>query len=80
MKDIRSTTLLHIACLNNRSDIAKLYLEYLKGQGTSDEEIKDWVNEGTDEGLIAIHFGAFKGSIVGDFVLVRRLIWGFYRR
>ncbi len=56
--------MLHIACLNDRSDIAKIFLDYLKKQGTSDEEIKEWVNATTDEGFSAIHFASFKGSIV----------------
>jgi len=55
---------LHIACLNNRSDIVKIFFDYLQRQGASEEEIKEWVNATTDEGFSAIHFASFKGSIV----------------
>ena len=56
--------MLHIACMNNRMDIAKLFLDYLKAQGISREQISDWVNAGTDEGITAIHFASLKGSMV----------------
>ena len=62
--------MLHISCLNNQPKMVHELFNYFNSTKEITENIKEWVNQETDEGFCAIHFASFKGNIVNLFISI----------
>jgi ankyrin repeat protein len=69
LRDSKGFTALHVALLNNNTEVVYMLLNfvrltYIRETAEAEDVLRELVNFKTSEGFTCVHYAAFKGNLV----------------